>query len=646
MRSPILVMRKLSKVSVFLVSAVFLLVPHAAWIGLSTYGLLKNSLVLLSAMAWLAACLIVGRVPVLSRRLTGYLGATFAFLLIPLIWAIDPVAGFGRTGQVLPVLLFGLGAGALLKGHSNEVRTVLILATLSSLVCSLHASMQLWAGLDIPEQVRAPAAAFSNRNLLVHWLVLLWPASVLLSLSKERLGLRLLGMVSALCPLVLLIQIGSKAGLLALGAQGCVLLMINKSSVLTVARGMGRVKQAVTGGSFILVVFTGVLFWKLGQQRMESLQTEAFWRSDVSVSVDSRISTWKNALLILRDHPFGIGMGQFERIYPLYESEGEEWSTNLTRRQGHLHNDWLQLIVEGGVLMVPLLMMGLWLYAKVLFRCLESRGLQNSGTQLHVFALGGMAGGIIVGLFSFPHQSQLSLFLFFLFLGILGAKGSEKDASMTMNRSIRGALALVWFLSCGILLNAQVRQIRADYLYYRLSSAFFSGNDKELETLGNRVVQLWPRHFMAQDLLGRGAIRAGDYDEGLEHFKDLLQRWPNDPSYRYHQALALAGKGDSASAVMVLYDLVQTYPGNGDLNFLYGTQLFACGEYEWAYAAFYKATLVTPENALYAHNCGVAAELAGWNERAIEAYVYALKIDPEQTVSSNRLKALRSLKGN
>lgn len=641
---PVSVIRKSAKWSALVVLLVFLLVPHAAWVGLSNYGLLKNSLVLLCAMAWMAGCLIIGRMPLFSKRFIGSLAAAFTLLLIPLFWAIDPFAGLGRVGQVLLILLFGLGAGALVRGHPKEVRTLLISAAVSSLVCCLHAFLQLWVGFDFPEQVRAPAAAFSNRNLLVHWLVLLWPGSLALSLSKEGVSLRALGMASALCTVVVILQMGAKAGLLALGVEGCVLLLINRFRVLTAAREMGRLKQAITGAVLIMVVPSSVLLWQMGHKRMGSVETEAFWRSDVSASVESRTSTWKNALQLLRDHPFGIGMAQFERIYPLYESEEQEWSPSLTRRQGHLHNDWLQLIVEGGVLMVPLLMIGLWLYAKALLRFAEARGLQVSGVQLQEFALCGIAGAMIISVFSFPHQSHLSLFLFFFFLGVVGAKASERDSTLTMSKPLKWALALIWVVSSGVLSNAQIRQIRADHLYYRLSGAFFEGNNKELETLGQRVLHLWPRHFMTQDLLGRGAIQTGDFEHGLELFNDLLKRWPHDPSYRYHQALALAGKGDSKSAVMVLHDLVQRYPENGALHFLYGTQLFACGEYEWAYTAFYEATRATPESALYAHNCGVAAELAGWNERAIEAYTYALKVDPEHRVSSRRLKALSSLK--
>ena len=59
---------------------------------------------------------------------------------------------------------------------------------------------------------------------------------------------------------------------------------------------------------------------------------------------DSRLDIWRDSLVILKDHPLGIGLGNFKQIYPVY---------NVSRisdiRFLYAHNDYLPLLVEAGI---------------------------------------------------------------------------------------------------------------------------------------------------------------------------------------------------------------------------------------------------------------------------------------------------------
>jgi O-antigen ligase len=58
----------------------------------------------------------------------------------------------------------------------------------------------------------------------------------------------------------------------------------------------------------------------------------------------SRLDIWRDSLIILKDHPLGIGLGNFKDVYPVY---------NVSRisdtRFLYAHNDYLQLLIEAGI---------------------------------------------------------------------------------------------------------------------------------------------------------------------------------------------------------------------------------------------------------------------------------------------------------
>jgi O-antigen ligase len=61
-------------------------------------------------------------------------------------------------------------------------------------------------------------------------------------------------------------------------------------------------------------------------------------------SGDSRFDFWRNSLAMIRDHPLGIGLGNFKHVFPIYNV-----STVSDLSVSHLHNDYLQLLVEAGI---------------------------------------------------------------------------------------------------------------------------------------------------------------------------------------------------------------------------------------------------------------------------------------------------------
>ena len=58
---------------------------------------------------------------------------------------------------------------------------------------------------------------------------------------------------------------------------------------------------------------------------------------------DSRLDFWRDSLPIIKDHPLGIGLRNYEKVFPVYNV-----SMLADKRLEYAHNDYLQLLIETG----------------------------------------------------------------------------------------------------------------------------------------------------------------------------------------------------------------------------------------------------------------------------------------------------------
>ncbi len=88
----------------------------------------------------------------------------------------------------------------------------------------------------------------------------------------------------------------------------------------------------------VLILFSaGVALW--GGTAVDRFlhAKDIFWSSA------GRFETWKGTLTMIRDNPWGVGLGGFELIFPRYQS-----ALSL-KGWGHAHQDYLELLAELGI---------------------------------------------------------------------------------------------------------------------------------------------------------------------------------------------------------------------------------------------------------------------------------------------------------
>ncbi|HEV2388245.1 MAG TPA: O-antigen ligase family protein [Candidatus Acidoferrales bacterium] len=197
-----------------------------------------------------------------------------------------------------------------------------------------------------------PFGPFVNRDDFAGFLELILPLGLaLLVLDGERRERRLLVALFVVFPAAALVLCASRAGIVSFVFQlvflGILVWLYGRRSQRWLLVGMAVVMAAVAG--WLGVGYTIYRFEQPGSNELTLAGRLAMARD-----------TWR----IFLHHPLtGTGLGTFETVYPRYEASYTGYT--LT----HAHNDYVELLAEGGVVGGGL---GL-AYLVILFR----RGIRN-----------------------------------------------------------------------------------------------------------------------------------------------------------------------------------------------------------------------------------------------------------------------------
>ncbi len=185
---------------------------------------------------------------------------------------------------------------------------------------------------------------------------------------------------------------------------------------------------------------------------------------------DGRLLVWQDSLRIIRDFPItGSGFGSFADVFPGYKSFTDNYIYD------HAHNDYLELLANGGL--IGLVLAGFFITTVIRV------GMQQISTRhdtlaivLAIGSLSGIVGMLIYSLTDFNlHNGADGLYFFFL-CGLLVAAGYTKRHDRGAARSVPEerktgvrVLVFVWglcFTVAVVFLHGGM--LRADGLYSKV----------------------------------------------------------------------------------------------------------------------------------------------------------------------------------
>lgn len=256
---------------------------------------------------------------------------------------------------------------------------------------------------------------FANRNHHSMFLAALLPIMIMLIRQSVRSNQRDLSLVistiSLICIIMMLPIIGSRAGLL-LGVVAC---FVSVMVVMYFDLGRGAKKHH----SFKLTLRTA---WWMLAGLMVSCVLVALVISDRATSIErlfspspqdnARQQLTPYVLRLVSDYfPFGSGFGTFDLAFYAYEPISSLNQPYLN----HAHNDWLQIVAEGGIVGVGLVLAFSILIVRSMAEGWQSRRANAEAWTLRCAAFAAISVLALASLPDYPLRVP-SIMIFFALL--------------------------------------------------------------------------------------------------------------------------------------------------------------------------------------------------------------------------------------
>ena len=171
-------------------------------------------------------------------------------------------------------------------------------------------------------------------------------------------------------------------------------------------------KELVSNYAAAVVVLSFVLFIISGNVVVNRIMNTGAY-------VDIRLDIWQDSLRIFKENwVTGVGVGNFQYIFPLFD-------TGINKKSVlHAHNDYLEMLVEQGIIGFALFALSVLLALKNAFTALlkTRKGRENAFAIASIIAISGF---MVHGLFDFNFQVPSNAMYLFVFLAIATLQGNK-----------------------------------------------------------------------------------------------------------------------------------------------------------------------------------------------------------------------------
>jgi O-antigen ligase/tetratricopeptide (TPR) repeat protein len=310
--------------------------------------------------------------------------------------------------------------------------------------------------------------------------------------------------------------------------------------------------------ALIVLALTGVAWFGLERVRDRfSLLNEQSW--------EARLWAWKGTIGIIKDYPIlGAGLGTFAHIFPKYKLP------QTKRFFNYAHNDYLQLLSEGGVVGFVITFVFLFFFLRKTIRLLFSR----RDTWVINLTIGGLSSLFVIFIFSFsdfnlhiPANAVLLCIIIGLITTVVNLRPKLGESvtlfqkkTLSLNPKIRIALyplGIISFMTLSILV---IKPFLAERNFgFSLKAKSSKGKIEYLK----RSIELQPSdaryYYSLAQLYGE---KEGDWILALNHFRQATSLNPNSAQYYQGLGLAYAHLGREQETIRYLKKATQLEPNN------------------------------------------------------------------------------------
>lgn len=427
----------------FLSSAVFTLVVAILVATVLLYGTVHPPMIaLFYVLVVFAALCAIGeswkagelRVNTSPIQLPLILAAAYAFVQVVPFGSVDIGAGVGAVPRTISqdpfwTLMFGIHALglslflAICLNTLNSARRIQRIAVLITVFGFVYAFFSVIQSFLSPDRIYGvyevnfakPFGSFVNRHNFAAYMemCIAVPLGMLMHGAVAR-DKRLVFVTTVALMGVALLMSGSRGGMVALGSQVVMLLILSRDRVTG-----GRMwLKGVFAIVLALCIVLGAAF--IGGETSMSRLSETAKSEDFSTK---RTQIWDNTLEVIRNgFPFGAGLGAFSVAYAKQDS-----GSGLERVE-QAHNDYLQVLADAGIIGGLIGLFFLSMVFKSGFRAARLEDGARRGVAVGAFV--GIFGVLVHSLFDFVLHTTAVSVLFLLLVALLTSseRGHADDA--------------------------------------------------------------------------------------------------------------------------------------------------------------------------------------------------------------------------
>jgi tetratricopeptide (TPR) repeat protein len=296
-----------------------------------------------------------------------------------------------------------------------------------------------------------------------------------------------------------------------------------------------------------------------------------------------RFGMWASTIDQIADYPIiGVGLGNWEYIYPLYDGGAQIRATSSAHRP---HNDLLWIWSETGSVGLLIYLGLLLLIFQVCLRTMVTGTQDDRSTVLA--SMVAMVAFIGVGMFSFPFERVPPEFHFWLSASFVFICSPRPATRPTIH-----ARTLTYILLPLVLLGAlliTVRHIQFDRHYINAHIAYLKRDFEECARSAELALQHGSFEHQAYMMVGEGGYHRGDWEAAETGYRNTLRYHPHFANAHNGLGLVDIARGDHPAALEHFNKATDIIAGHHVAIFNKGICFESLGQTDSAIAQYRKA---------------------------------------------------------
>lgn len=495
-----------------------------------------------------------------------------AWSFVSLLWVENGYLAAIMLVQFVAISLIFLLTVNVFK-NNRRIDGFIILITVSLTLISVIGLLQYYL-FDIDTikhffvQIASPASTFGNKNFASHFLVMVLPLNfVLILLSKNSRQIALYSIFLAISAWFLIYTVARQA-YVAITVELLVLFLFfaldkwkNRDKALLETIGNKKIKG-------VAIVFILVFLIFAANFTNQGFNVESYSNSKIekiqSISVDEhnpRLPAWRNTIEMIKDHPIiGVGVGQWQAKYPLYyDRVMKDIIFNESTRLKRLHNDYLEMFANVGMIGYVFLLWISWLMIKMVWHILRDC---NNDYRVQVLGLTlGVIGFLVVSIFSFPIRVFFPAFLLFVFIGII-VSISSNSVTFYFDKNKHAILIVAIGILSVFMTWKSLNWVYARHFNVVSASLQLYDEDEIAVKKGLKSLDLnsmAPEYFYTT---GRALYRVGKLDDAILYYKRAVDISPFNTLVLLDMAIAYKDSKDFSMERKILSFILRFDPRN------------------------------------------------------------------------------------